>query len=143
MISKHTIPDHTVASWNAFQNSTGNILCPIENIEHYHQVADFLDNLLDTVRPDYTTHPLWPLVNFVTHLIGDYDTAHPLELATPQEMLKYYMEQSKLNQTALAKATELDQSLISKHLRNEREINLDHARAYSTFFKVPLEAFVR
>ena len=141
--SSETISSDAVASWNAFQTATGHILHPIETLEHYHRIAHFLDGLLDIVRPDYTAHALWPLVDYVTHLIGDYDAAHPLELASPQEMLSYYVEQSKLSQTALARAVELDQSLISKHLRGERDINLDHARAYSKFFMVPLEAFIR
>jgi antitoxin component HigA of HigAB toxin-antitoxin module len=131
----------TLERWNAFQDSVNHVLRPIENTEHYYEVAIFLDSLMDTVRGEYTRHALWPLVDYVTHLIGDYDAAHPLEGVEAKGMLLFYMEQTKISQVQLAKEIGLDQSLISKHLRGEREINLDHARAYSAFFKVPLEAF--
>lgn len=131
----------TLERWNAFQDSVNHVLRPIENTEHYHEVAIFLDSLMDTVRGEYTRHTLWPLVDYVTHLIGDYDAAHPLERVEAKEMLHFYMQQANLTQSQLAKEIQFDQSLISKHLRGAREINLDHARAYSAFFKVPLEAF--
>ncbi len=137
------LTENTLDRWNDFQASVDNILRPIEGQEHYQQVTKFLDNLMDTVRGEYTRHALWPLVDYVTHLIGDYDAAHPIEMLPAREMLAHYLQVSGLNQTNLAKETQLDQSLISKHLRGERDINLEHARVYSAFFKVPLEVFAQ
>ena len=141
--SANHLTDNTLERWNEFQASTENILRPIENPEHYERVAAFLDSLMDKVRGEYTRHALWPLVDYVTHLIGDYDAAHPIEMLPAREMLKHYMDQAGLTQVSLAKAIKLDQSLISKHLRGDRDINLDHARAYSEFFKVPLAIFAQ
>lgn len=137
------LTDDTLERWNDFQTSTGNILRPIESPEHYEQVAAFLDSLMDKVRGEYNRHTLWPLVDYVTHLIGDYDAAHPIEMLPAREMLRHYIDAAGLTQVSLAQAVKLDQSLISKHLRGERDINLDHARAYSAFFKAPLEIFAQ
>ena len=131
-----------IKNWNALQDSLGGILKPIESEAHYDQLATLLDELLDEVRGS-KKHPLQSMVEVVTRLIQEYDATHPVSLASPEQMLEWYMRQSQLNQSQLAARTGLDQSLISKHLSGKRPINLAHARTYAACFSVPLEAFVR
>jgi hypothetical protein len=43
----------------------------------------------------------------------------------------------------LARATGIDQSLISKHLQAKRSISRTDAKRYANFFAAPLAAFIR
>jgi hypothetical protein len=132
----HTYIQH----WTALQNSLGGILRPIENDIHYDEVADFLDDLREAAREQ--PH-LVPLAEMVTGLIAEYDQRHPLPLATPAEMLIFYVQQSNISQTALSAATGIDQSLISKHLQAKRSISRTDAKRYADYFAAPLAAFTR
>jgi HTH-type transcriptional regulator / antitoxin HigA len=133
---------NTIKHWNKLQDSLGGILKPIENETHYDQLAILLDELLEETRGE-PKHPLRGMLEVVTRLIQEFDTAHPITLSSPLEMLAWYMERDGLTQTELAAKTGLDQSLISKHLQGKRAINLAHARGYAKAFGVTLEAFIR
>ena len=133
---------NTIKHWNNLQTSLGGILKPIENEAHYDQLAELLDELLDETRGD-PQHPLRTLLEVVTRLIQDFDTAHPIPLSAPHEMLAWYLQRDGLTQTALAARTGVDQSVISKHVLGKRAIHVGHARAYAKAFGVKLEVFVR
>jgi antitoxin component HigA of HigAB toxin-antitoxin module len=129
-----------IQHWNALQDSLGGILRPIEDDAHYDEVAEFLDTLREQARDQ--PH-LVPLTEIVTNLIVVYDQQHPLPLATPDAMLAFYMQQQAMNQNALARATGIDQSLISKHLQAKRPISRTDATRYAGFFGVPVAVFLR
>ncbi len=78
----------------------------------------------------------------LAELIKDYESNHykngPVSGA---EMLNYLMELQGLNQSDLAK--ELGgQSVVSKILKGERELNLRQVKALAKRFKVSPEAFI-
>jgi HTH-type transcriptional regulator / antitoxin HigA len=136
------IEDQITQQWNSLQTSLGGIIGPVESEEHYDQLALLLDDLLELVyeRP---AHPLNGLVEVIGYFIQQHDAKQPpLALATPSTMLAWYMQQQSLGQVDLAAATAIDQSLISKHLLGKRKITLAHAKAYASYFQVPISAFV-
>ncbi len=116
------------------------MLLPIQSESHYDQLAALLDDLLEVTR-DQPNHALRGLLEMVVKLISDYDSAHPLELSAPHEMLAWYLENIKTNQVQLAAITGIDQSLISKHLKAKRPISQANARAYAKVFAVPVNIF--
>jgi HTH-type transcriptional regulator/antitoxin HigA len=78
----------------------------------------------------------------LTELVGDYERAqYKTGTVTGAEMLDYLMELQGLNQTDLSK--ELGgQSVVSKILKGERELNLRQVRALAKRFKVSPEVFI-
>jgi hypothetical protein len=118
----------TIKHWNALQDSVGGILQPVQSEAHYDQLAALLDDLLEVTR-DQPNHALCGLLEMVVKLIADYNSAHPLELSAPHEMLAWYMENTQTNQVQLSMTTGIDQSLISKHLKAKRLISQANARA--------------
>ncbi len=78
----------------------------------------------------------------LTKLVGDYERAqYKTGTVSGAEMLDYLMELQGLNQTDLSK--ELGgQSVVSKILKGERELNLRQVRALAKRFKVSPEVFI-
>lgn len=78
----------------------------------------------------------------LTELVGDYERIqYKAGSVSGAEMLDYLMELQGLNQTDLSK--ELGgQSVVSKILKGERELNLRQVRALAKRFKVSPEVFI-
>ena len=78
----------------------------------------------------------------LTELVGEYERAqYKTGTVSGAEMLDYLMELQGLNQTDLSK--ELGgQSVVSKILKGERELNLRQVRALAKRFKVSPEVFI-
>lgn len=78
----------------------------------------------------------------LTELVGDYErTQYKTGSVSGVEMLDYLMELQGLNQTDLSK--ELGgQSVVSKILKGERELNLRQVKALAKRFKVSPEVFI-
>ncbi len=78
----------------------------------------------------------------LSELVGDYERNHyKTSRVGGAEMLAYLMELQGLNQSDLSK--ELGgQSVVSKILKGERELNLRQVKALSKRFKVSPEVFI-
>lgn len=78
----------------------------------------------------------------LTELVGDYERIqYKAGSVSGAEMLHYLMELQGLNQTDLSK--ELGgQSVVSKILKGDRELNLRQVRALAKRFKVSPEVFI-
>lgn len=78
----------------------------------------------------------------LAELVADFErTRFKTGSVTGAEMLSYLMEMQGLNQADLSK--ELGgQSVVSKILKGERELNLRQVRALSKRFKVSPEVFI-
>lgn len=78
----------------------------------------------------------------LTRLIADYERGHYKSGPTSGvEMLAYLMDLQGLNQTDLSKDLG-GQSVVSKVLRGERELNLRQVRALAKRFKVSPSVFI-
>jgi HTH-type transcriptional regulator/antitoxin HigA len=78
----------------------------------------------------------------LTELVGDYETNQfTIGKVTGAEMLSYLMDLQGLNQSDLSK--ELGgQSVVSKILKGERDLNLRQVKALAKRFKVSPEVFI-
>lgn len=78
----------------------------------------------------------------LTELVGDYERIqYKTGGVSGAEMLRYLMDLQGFNQTDLSK--ELGgQSVVSKILKGERELNLRQVRALAKRFKVSPEVFI-
>lgn len=130
-----------ITHWNEFQKAIDGILRPIKDDEHYEKVANLLDDLLEIHKEELSYIDF--LIDSIANLLEKYDSENEICYSSPSEMLDFYMKERNINQTELSNKTKIDQSLISKHLRSEREISKENAKKYSHFFNVPLEIFHR
>ena len=128
-------------AWNALQKTTGNILHPIKDEEHYNQVIALLDEILEVTR-DEPDDPMMGFLEIVTLLVAEYEKQYPIELSEPHEILDWFMRITYVTQLELMAATGIDQSMISKHLQNKRPISKRDARAYAAYFKTDVTAFL-
>jgi HTH-type transcriptional regulator / antitoxin HigA len=64
----------------------------------------------------------------------------PMPEVTPQQTLRFLMQQHQLKQTDLSAL--VDQSTLSKILRGEREISKALAKGLARYFKTNIEVFL-
>jgi len=81
-------------------------------------------------------------VKTLSDLIADYERVHfKFEKSNGAEMLAYIMELQGFNQTDLAKDLG-GQSVVSKILKGERDLNLRQIKALAKRFNVSPEVFI-
>lgn len=120
---------------------------PIQTEVDYETALATLEDLMEAIGPNLdgqdAPHPLEPLASALTERISAYEeSAYPLSQSSPAEALAYCMELRGLTQTALAKATGIDQGNLSKLLSGERPLNASQIRTLSQFFRVDAALFL-
>lgn len=123
---------------------------PLQTEADYEAALATLEDLMDAIGPNLegqeAPHPLEPLAAALTERISAYEesiyTLYTLPQSSPAEALAYCMELRGLTQTALAKATGIDQGNLSKLLSGERPFNAAQIRTLSQFFRVDAALFL-
>jgi HTH-type transcriptional regulator/antitoxin HigA len=102
-----------------------------------------VDSILDAMGDgaDDATHPLAPLLDFVSTAIEAYETRRqPMPTLTPREMVRYLMQQNALTQNDLPEIG--NQSAVSQFLSGKRGINARQIAALSARFRMSADAFI-
>jgi HTH-type transcriptional regulator/antitoxin HigA len=101
-----------------------------------------LDELLQEVGDD-EDHPLVDLLDVVGLLIAQYDQENGprIEAASPQDVLKFLMDQHGLKQSDLRKEIGT-QGVVSEVLAGSRKINVRQAKALAQRFGVSPAVFL-
>ena len=128
-------------AWRAFQGALPVRICPPRSDEHYAQLVDLMNALLDQVGDD-ESHPDFDLLDLVGHLISAYEHERiVIADATPVSVLRHLMEQHGLSQADL-KDQLGSQSVASEILNGHRSINVRQAKALAQRFNVSPGVFV-
>jgi HTH-type transcriptional regulator / antitoxin HigA len=126
--------------WEAFSNIAQNYLKPISSQAEYDAAEALLDELSD--RMDSPDDPRYSaLFGLLATHIAAWEEAHiPMPQTTPQQTLRFLMQQHNLKQTDLSQL--VDQSVLSKILRGEREISKKLAKNLARYFHTNIEVFL-
>lgn len=130
-----------VPAWKALRKSAP-FLGPIRSERDYKRMQKFMEELLAAVGDD-ENHALADLLDVVGLLIAEYDEAQAqdLPLASPQEVLKFLMDQHGLKQSDLRKEIGT-QGVVSEILAGNRSINVRQAKALAERFGISPAAFL-
>ncbi len=137
-MNAHTKIEHLLPAWQAFNAATN--IGPIQGEDHYAQMTDTLNALLDVVGEN-ESHPLMGLVDIVGDLIEDYETEHhPLPPVVGVDALRFLMEQHSLKQSEIPEIG--SQGVVSEILTGKRALNIRQIQALSKRFEVSADTFI-
>ena len=142
MMNKINIDMATIApAWNAFQSSLPVRIGTINNDAQYDEIVSFMNGLLDIVG-DNEDHELADFLDLIGQLVEDYESDHHhIKGATPNEVLRFLMDQHGLTQADLSQEIG-GQSTVSNILNGKREINARQAKLLAERFGVSVTAFL-
>jgi len=124
--------------WTALQNTTG--IGRIHDDDDYSRMVELADALIDSGLA-CDDGELSELFAWVSGLISDYDeTHHTLPLASPVDMLRFFMEQHGLNQSDLPEIG--SQGVVSEILAGRRMLNTRQITALVARFGVSADVFI-
>jgi HTH-type transcriptional regulator / antitoxin HigA len=126
--------------WEAFSSIAQGFLNPISNEAEFEATEALLDEISDRM-----TSPNDPAYSAFSRLLMEriavWEEQHmPMPEVTPQQTLKFLMEQHNLKQTDLSEL--VNQSTLSKILRGEREISKALAASLAKYFQTSKEVFL-
>lgn len=125
-------------AWTAFDRIAH--LRPIRNDKEYERTVALMNALLD-VAGDDENHPMSGLLDLVSDLVEDYDTAHFMPpAAEPKDVLQHLIEMRGLRQSDLAEV--IPQSNLSAILAGKRKISATLASKFAKFFDVSPAVFI-
>ncbi len=117
-------------------------LSPIETEEQYQETLSFFEELWDKVG-DNPNSPYGSLLKLLSDKLHAYELVqHNLPEASPQQVLKFLMEEYQLSQKELEAATGIYQSNLSQILRGKRNLSTQQVKLLATYFKVSPEALL-
>ncbi|RJF74467.1 helix-turn-helix domain-containing protein [Deinococcus cavernae] len=136
--------DRIAEAWTNVDAVAHHLLTPIETEAQYQNALGAVDELMTRVNEaDIHPHPLESLLSIlIDHVAAYEDAIMPPRAKRPAGVLAYLMEDRSLTQSALAAAVGIDQSTISKLLKEERAFSAAHARKLSAYFGVDASAFL-
>jgi len=139
----------TANSYEAALNATATLINAVPLLggshsrEDYEQALEMVERLIDTDDEN-------PLIDLLAKKIADYENSAPefeafntRIAALPQElaMLRVLMDQYGLNQSSFKEEIGA-RSLVSMILKGERKLTLEHMKALSKRFGLPISAFI-
>lgn len=137
-----THTDTVVEAWTQVDRVAHDLLRPISTEAHHARALEVIEALMARIG-DRDEHPLTTLLELLAERVQAYEEAHhALPPAPPHRLLAFLIEQNNLKQSAVAEATGINQSNLSKLLRGEREFNTGHIKALSEFFHVSPAVFI-
>lgn len=137
-MNDHMKIEHLLPAWQTFHAATN--IGPIQGEDHYKQMTDTLNALLDVVGEN-ESHPLMGLVDIVGDLIEDYEIAHhPLPPVTGVDALRFLMEQHGLKQSEIPEIG--SQGVVSEILTGKRALNVRQIQALGKRFDVSADTFI-
>ena len=135
--------DQLAVMWSQVDALAPDLLRPIETDEQYQHALEVVDELMTRINEAPGEHPLESLLSILIDRVATYEeSVLPPRERRPAGILAYLMEDRGLTQSALASATGIDQSTISKLLGEERSFNASHARTLSSYFNVDAGVFL-
>lgn len=115
-------------------------LRPIRNEKELAQAVAVIDDLI--VRETRTAEAD-DYLEVLSDLVEKYEAAnHPIPDASPDDVLKFLIEDRKTNQRAVALGSQIPVSTISEILSGRREMNLEHMRKLAGFFRIDVGSFL-
>lgn len=134
----HSNFEAIVHAWASVDSVAHDLLTPIETEAQYGQALAAVDELMTRVNDaGEQPHPLESLLGILIERVAAYEDATlPVRARRPEAVLAYLMADRRLTQTALAAATGIDQSTISKLLKGERKFSTAHVKALADYFGV-------
>jgi HTH-type transcriptional regulator/antitoxin HigA len=128
-------------AWRAFQVSLPVKIGTITSEREFKRVVKFMNGLVDVVGDD-EDHELASLLDVVGQFVEEFENAHhAIPDASPQDVLRFLVDQHGLKQTDLA-AEIGGQSVVSDILNGRRPINARQAKALGIRFGVSPAAFL-
>lgn len=117
---------------------------PYAHIPHdeaeYEKLLIFVDQLMELSRLHKEDERVTSLLRLIANNIQVYENKrYPKEKVSAVDMLKFIMEEHRLNQNDLPEIG--SQSLVSKILQGKRQLTLDHVRRLSKRFGVSPAVF--
>lgn len=132
--------DRLVPAWKGLRKSTP-FFGPIRNERDYARMQALLEELIQEVGDD-EDHALADLLDIVGLLIAQYDQENePRIEASPQDVLKFLMDQHGLKQSDLREEIGT-QGVVSEVLAGSRKINVRQAKALAQRFGVSPAVFL-
>jgi HTH-type transcriptional regulator/antitoxin HigA len=132
--------NQVIDRWEAFSSVAQGFLNPISSDEEFEATEALLDEVSDRMAspndPRYSA-----LFRLLMERVAAWEEQHvPIPSVTPQQTLKFLMQQHNLKQTDLSEL--VDQSTLSKILRGEREISKTLAANLAKYFHTNKEVFL-
>ena len=110
------------------------------NETEYEKLLLLVDQLMELLRHKKDVRAT-SLLKMISQNIAAYEARrYPTKTLSPIEMLEYLMEEHQLQQSDLPEIG--SQSLVSKILKGERKLTLEHVRALAKRFSVSPAVFV-
>lgn len=136
--------DAIAHAWASVDRVAHDLLTPIETATQYQQALAAVDELMTRVGDSAEQpHPLETLLGILIERVAAYEDATlPVRARRPEAVLAYLMADRRLTQTALAAATGIDQSTISKLLKGERGFSTAHIKALADYFGLERGVFL-
>ncbi|GGI88046.1 helix-turn-helix domain-containing protein [Deinococcus wulumuqiensis] len=135
--------DQLAVMWSQVDALAPDLLRPIETKDQYQHALEVVDELMTRVNEPGGAHSLESLLGILIDRVAAYEESIlPVRDKKPAGVLAYLMEDRELTQSALAAATGIDQSTISKLLSEERPFSAGHARTLSNYFNIDAGVFL-
>ena len=124
--------DTIIAAWEAFQTRSGGLQRPQTEAD-YLSLLSLLNELTDAQNCD--EEPFASLFDLVSHYLHAWEQEHKdIPIASPAEMLAFYMDQHGLNQSDLEREGIAHRTLLSKILSGKRSISKELAKRLAKRF---------
>ncbi len=137
-----THTDTVAEAWTQVDRVAHDLLRPISTEAQHAQALEVIEALMIRIE-GRDEHPLTTLLELLVERVHAYEEIHhAIPAAPPSRLLAFLMDQNNLTQSAVAQATGINQSNLSKLLRGEREFNTQHIKALSEFFHVSPAVFI-
>lgn len=127
-------------AWAAAEQAAHRLLAPLETEADYDAALTTLELLWEekTARPELGT-----LLALLSSRIQAYETrVYPMPDVPAHRVLAFLMEGRGLSQSAVTRATGIDQSNLSRLLSGEREFTTGHMRTLAGYFGVSPAVFL-
>lgn len=135
--------DQLAVMWRQVDALAPDLLRPIETEAQYQHALEIVDELMTRVNESADAQPLESLLSIlIDHVAAYEESLLPLREKRPAGVLAYLMEDRNLTQSALAVATGIDQSTISKLLKEERPFSASHAKVLASYFHTEAGLFL-
>ncbi len=129
--------------WNAFNAVAHDYLTPITTGEQNERALELLEHLWNEVPDGDTHHPLFALLELLTHRVAAFEeSAYPIPDSSPERVLAYLMSERAWNQVQVAEASGIHQGNLSKILKGERSLTLEQVRTLAKVLEVDPAVFL-
>lgn len=117
-------------------------LKPLGSDAELDRAIEIVNELVDRGFENLTTGEE-AYLDVLSDLVEKYEkTHHPIPDASPVEMLKFFIEERRTNQRAVAIGSGIAVSTMSEILAGRRQMNLEHMQKLAGFFKIGAGMFL-